>query len=382
MKKKLISITLCVAMTASLLAGCGSAANNSASTASEAQVSEAADEEGEVADAEESAEAPLAGVCWYNFADTFISNARQSLINISAADGAVRIEDADSQNDTATQTNNMNNMFSKDVDYLVLNNINTGAIDEICNQILEQGCYGIFANTDSPSDENFDKNEKLYSVSSVATQSGEIMGDAIVEHWNANLDADRNGNGKLDYIMLLGIQGHYDTTVRSQYSVQKIVDAGIETNQIGGELICEYSRAKAQETVAALLANYSDDIDCIIACNDDMALGAIEALKAGGFFGDGGKTVMVTGVDATAVGCDAVREGTLLVTALNNPISLAKSIYKVMKLTNAGEEVTTQSMGIEGVSVEGRRVWIDYVPVNKDNVDEANYDVTDTTIEY
>lgn len=382
MKKKLISITLCVAMTASLLAGCGSAANNSASTASEAQVSEAADEEGEVADAEESAEAPLAGVCWYNFADTFISNARQSLINISAADGAVRIEDADSQNDTATQTNNMNNMFSKDVDYLVLNNINTGAIDEICNQILEQGCYGIFANTDSPSDENFDKNEKLYSVSSVATQSGEIMGDAIVEHWNANPDADRNGNGKLDYIMLLGIQGHYDTTVRSQYSVQKIVDAGIETNQIGGELICEYSRAKAQETVAALLANYSDDIDCIIACNDDMALGAIEALKAGGFFGDGGKTVMVTGVDATAVGCDAVREGTLLVTALNNPISLAKSIYKVMKLTNAGEEVTTQSMGIEGVSVEGRRVWIDYVPVNKDNVDEANYDVTDTTIEY
>ncbi len=386
MKKKLVSVILSAAMITSMLAGCGNAAGTGASDAAAGTATAVAGEEApETADSTETAptgEVPVAGVCWYNFADTFISNARQSLINVAKADGAISIEDADSQNDTATQTNNMNNMFSKDVDYFVLNNINTGAIDEICDQILEQGCYGIFANTDSPSDENFAKNEKLYSVSSVATQSGDIMGEAIVDYWNANPDADRNGNGKLDYIMLLGIQGHYDTTVRSEYSVQKIEEAGIEMNQIGGELVCDYSRAKAQETVAALLANYSDEIDCVIACNDDMALGAIEALKAGGFFGDDGEKIIVTGVDATAVGCDAVREGTLLVTALNNPITLAKSVYKVMKLTNAGEDVTTETMGIDGVTVEGNRVWIDYKAITKDNVDDASYDVNDTTINY
>lgn len=42
---------------------------------------------------------------------------------------------------------------------------------------------------------------------------------------------------------------------------------------IGGEQICEWSRATAQEKVAALLANYSDDIDAVISCNNDMALG-------------------------------------------------------------------------------------------------------------
>lgn len=379
MKKKLVSVLLSATMVASMLAGCGSSAETAATDSSTAEATtQAATTEGAAA----TGETPLAGVCWYNFADTFISNARQSLINIAAADGSIIIEDADSQNDTATQTNNMNNMFSKDVNYLVLNNINTGAIDDICDQILAQGCYGIFANTDSPSDENFEKNEKLYSVSSVATQSGTIMGEAIADYWKANPDADRNGNGKLDYVMLLGIQGHYDTTVRSQYSVQAIQDAGIEMNQVGGDLVCEYARAKAQESVAALLANYSDDIDCVIACNDDMALGAIEALKAGGFFGDTGKSVMVTGVDATAVGCDAIREGTLLVSALNNPITLSKAIYKVMKLTSNSEEVTTESIGIDGVSVEGRRVWLDYKPITKDNVDEASYDVNDTQIDY
>lgn len=386
MKKRLVSVLMSVTMAASLLAGCGSGAGGSSAVANtgDTAASDASSQAEATVEAEEETAAvdiPLAGACWYNFADTFISNARQSLLNIAAADGAIAVEDADSQNDTATQTNNMNNMFSKDVDYLILNNINTGAIDDICNQILEQGSYGIFANTDSPSDENFEKNEKLYSVSSVATQSGDIMGEAIVEYWKANPDADRNGNGKLDYIMLLGIQGHYDTTVRSQYSVQKIVDSGIEVNQIGGDLVCEYSRAKAQEAVAALLANYSDDIDAIIACNDDMALGGIEALKAGGFFGEDGKKVLVAGVDATAVGCDAVREGTLLVTALNNPITLAKATYKVMKLTSEGKEVTTESMGLDGVTVEGRRVWIDYKAITKDNVDEANYDINDTVIE-
>lgn len=382
MKKKLVSVLLSAAMVTSLLSGCGSSSVTTDAVVNTETTDTAEAEETETATATDSEEKAIAGVCWYNFADTFISNARQSLINVAAADGTVEIVDADSQNDTATQTNNMNNMFSKDVNYLVLNNINTGAIDEICDQILAQGCYGIFANTDSPSDANFDKNDKLYSVSSVATQSGDIMGKAIVEYWNAHPEADRNGNGKLDYVMLLGIQGHYDTTVRSQNSVKAITDAGIEVSQIGGELVCEYSRAKAQETVAALLANYSDDIDCIIGCNDDMSLGAIEALKAGGFFGDDGKYVMVTGVDATAVGCDAVREGTLLVTALNNPITLAKSVYKVMRLTSEGKEVTTESMGINGVSVEGRRVWLDYKAITKENVDEASYDVNDTTIDY
>ena len=174
MKRKVLSVILSTAMMTALITGCGS--TQTGTTINEAQ--ELTEEF-----TKETGNQPLAGVCWYNFADTIISNARQSLINVSNTDGAVAIVDADSQNDTANQTNNMNNMFSKDVDYLVVNNINTGAIDEICNQILEQGCYGIFANTDSPSDTNFEKNEKLYSVSSVATQSGVIMGEAIAEYW-------------------------------------------------------------------------------------------------------------------------------------------------------------------------------------------------------
>ena len=46
------------------------------------------------------ADKPLAGVIWYNFADTFIQNARQSLLNVAKADGTIEITDADSNNET------------------------------------------------------------------------------------------------------------------------------------------------------------------------------------------------------------------------------------------------------------------------------------------
>ena len=380
MKKKALALLLGICMIT--MTACGNASSQTSGEASASTADEgAADDEAGAEDAQaqgEAAGSAVAGVVWYNFADTFISNARQTLINIGAADGTITITDADSTNDVSTQTSNMNNFFTQGVDYLVLNNINTGAITEICDQIQAEGCYGIFANTDTPSDEDFAKNDKLYSVSSVATQSGTIMGEALAEYWQAHPEADRNGNGKLDYVMLRGIQGHYDTTVRSQYSVQALEDAGIEVNNIGGEIVCDYSRATAQEKVAALLANYSDDIDAVIACNDDMALGAIEALKAGGFFTGDDTYLPVCGVDATVNGCQAIKDGTLLVTALNNPVMLAKSIYKVMYLTNSGQEVTTESMGLEGVSVEGHRVWLDYSPVTIDNVDQATYDINDT----
>lgn len=67
------------------------------------------------------------------------------------------------------------------------------------------------------------------------------------------------------------MQGNYDTLMRSTKSVEALTNAGVDVACIGGEQICEWSRATAQEKVAALLANYSDNIDAVISCNDDMA---------------------------------------------------------------------------------------------------------------
>lgn len=366
--KKAISLMLAGSLALSMVA-CGGSASSSAPASSEA------------ASGSTSSGAPVAGVCWYNFADTFIANARQCLENTAAADGTIQITAADSQGTIETQTSNINNFYTQGVDYLVVNNINTSAISQMCKQANDENTTLIFANTDSPSDEDFATYDNIYFVSSRAEQSGQNMGEALLEYWNEHPEADRNGNGKLDYIMLLGMQGNYDTLMRSTKSVEVLTNAGVEVNCIGGEQLCEWSRATAQEKVAALLANYSDDIDAVISCNDDMALGAIEALKAGGFFtGDADKYIPVCGVDATAVGVQAIEDGTMLVTSLNSPVALGKGLYKTMYLLSKGEELTTENLNIPGAEVDGHRVWLSYTKITKDNVADATYDVTDPSL--
>lgn len=48
-----------------------------------------------------------------------------------------------------------------------------------------------------------------------------------------------------------------------------------------------WDRVKGQEKMQAFLASHGDKIEAVLANNDDMALGAIEALKAAGYFKDG-----------------------------------------------------------------------------------------------
>ncbi|HOG61691.1 MAG TPA: hypothetical protein PKX76_10275, partial [Flexilinea sp.] len=67
----------------------------------------------------------------------------------------------------------------------------------------------------------------------------------------------------------------------------------------------------------------------------------------------------------------------LLVASLNNPVKLGKAVYKTMWLLENGKEVTTETLGMDGVEVEDHRIWINYTPITKDNIEDAKYDITD-----
>jgi methyl-galactoside transport system substrate-binding protein len=312
------------------------------------------------------------GAIWYQFSDTFIAMARTRLNDAVNQEGLYTIQDSDSKFDLPTETDNMRNMLTKKVDYLIFNTFNTNGAGNIIREVTGAGTTLLITNGNPMTDDLWKISDKVWVVSSMSEQSGQIMGQHVVKYWKSNPQADRNKNGKLDYIMLLGIPDHNDTINRATYSISEIEKAGISTNKLQ-ESICFYQRGEAMNAVQAIIAARRNDIDCIFACNDDMALGAIEALKAAGFFRDASSYIPVVGVDATAVAQEALRDGTLLGTALNNPVKLADAAYKVVKLLDAGQSVTTQSVGIPGVHVEDRFVVIDYIPIDKNNLADARY---------
>lgn len=310
----------------------------------------------------------VAGFVWYNYGDTFITAARNA-VNKAAENGNVEILSTDSQFDIAIQANNINTLFAKQVDYICINNISPNDSASMIAKAKEQDIPILFINCTSPTEEELNSYDKVFHISSAAEQSGWIQGDAVSKYWKENPElADRNGNGKLDYVMLVGMQGNYDSQMRTEKSIERVIENGIEVNSLS-QMLCNWQRGEAMNQVASILAAQGDDIDAIFSNNDDMALGAIEALKASGYFKNG-KYIPVVGVDATKVGVSALEEGTLLATSLNNPVTLGNTVYDVITLLDEGKAVTSENLGKK---MTGKHIWLDYVAITKENIADASY---------
>ena len=91
--------------------------------------------------------------------------------------------------------------------------------------------------------------------------------------------------------------------------------------KVGADLvaqeICAWQMSNAQTCVDNWLVAYPD-LEVILSCNDDMALGAIEAMKLAG-----NDRVYVVGVDANEEGCLALKDGTLKATVAQDTFSYA-----------------------------------------------------------
>jgi methyl-galactoside transport system substrate-binding protein len=129
-----------------------------------------------------------------------------------------------------------------------------------------------------------------------------------------------------------------------------------------------WDRPKAQEKMAAWLSAYAGQIEVVFANNDDMALGAIEALKAAGYF-KAGKFMPVVGVDATAPALQALKDGTLLGTVLNDAKNQGKATAMLSIVLAKGEKPTKENVGYE--IKDGKYVWVDYKPITKANMADA-----------
>jgi len=362
--KKFLALALFLALCLPV-AGCGSA--QAAATTTDSATTTAA-ETTQAKTTAPAVEEKLAGMVWYSFGDTFITAVRNTIDQVASGTN-IKIDAADSQVDIATQTNNFNTLMTKGVDYICVNNINPPGSAEMIAQAKAKNIPILFVNCTSPTEEELASYDKAYHVSSAAEQSGWIQGELAAKYWEEHPESDRNGNGKLDYIMLVGMQGNYDSQMRTEKSIEKVNELGIETNCVQ-EMLCNWQRAEAMNQVASVMAAKGNDIEFIFANNDDMALGAIEALKAAGYQTDPDKYIPVLGVDATKVGVDAIKEGTLLGTSLNNPVTLGTTVFKIIELIDQGKEVTSDSVG---QTVSGKHIWLDYVAITADNTDDASY---------
>lgn len=345
--KKALTMILLAAMTTSLLAGC------STKTAAPG------------AAAKPEAKKVSIGCTIYKFDDTFMTGVRNS-ITTAATEAKSSVEVVDSQNSSATQNDKIDLFITKKVNALEINPVDQAASDAIIKKAKNADIPVVFFNR-MPSATDLNSWEKLYYVGAKPEQSGIMQGKILAEYWKAHPEADKNKDGIMDYVMLTGEPGHPDAIARTKSSIDEIKNQGIKVNVIASDTGM-WNRVTAQDKLQSIIAAKGNKIEAVLANNDDMALGAISALKAAGYFTKG-KFMPVVGVDATAPGIAALADDTLLGTVLNDAKNQGIATFKLSQILAEGKVPTDENVGYK--LTDKKYVWIDYKPITKANMAEA-----------
>jgi len=362
MKKKLLALLLCMAMTIAMLAGCGGTsddttapATTAANSATEA-ITEAVDETtggGDLSDAD-------IAIFYYTFSDTYISSVRTALDAELDALG-VTYQDYDSNNNQTTQNEQVDTAISTGANILVVNLVTSGSVDSaqaLIDKAKTADVPIIFFNralgtTTEEEQSVLGSYEKCAFVGTDAPEAGHMQGQMIGEFLLENFDdVDLNGDGVISYAMFMGELGNTEAIYRTQYGVEDanaiLTEAGkpeleffdsSNTDQYQVDQSGQWSAAAANEYMVTNLSQFNEEngnmIELIICNNDGMAEGVITALNDKGYnLGtEDSVKIPVFGVDATDAAKQLIADGKMTGTIKQDAEGMAACI--AFLITNA-----------------------------------------------
>jgi methyl-galactoside transport system substrate-binding protein len=347
--KKLLPIVMATVMITATMAGCGSNKGTGTGTTETKKADTAK---------------VLVGSAIYKFDDTFMTGVRTAMEGQAKEKGST-IELVDSQNKQPTQNEQVDTFITKGVNALAINPVDRTAAGPLIEKAKAKKLPIVFLNRE-PEKADMANYDKVWYVGAKAEQSGTQSGEIIADYFKANPKADKNGDGKIQYVMLQGEPGHQDATLRTEFSIKAIEAAGFKTQKLAADTAM-WDKAKATDLMKAFITGQGlDKIEAVLCNNDDMALGAVEALKAEGYNkGDAAKYIPVVGVDATAPALQAMKEGSLLGTVLNDAANQGKATVNVALAAAQGKDITKDNVGYE--VTDGKYIWINYVKVTQAN---------------
>lgn len=243
----------------------------------------------------------------------------------------ITLEVLDAQDDAVTQTNQLNNALSTGSDAVIVNPVDSDAVVTGVTGLLD-GDVPVIA-----VDRGVTDVDVTSFVSSDNVQGGQLAAEALAQAIGETGDV----------IVLQGIAGSSASRERGDGFNEGI--SAFSDVTVAGTQTANFDRAEGLN-VATNLLQANPSVVGIFAENDEMALGAIEALGA-----RAGDDVFVVGFDGTEDGLAAVSDGTMVATIAQQPEELGKLAVQQAKKALDGEEVT-------------KTVPVEVVAVTKENV--------------
>jgi len=283
-------------------------------------------------------------VLLYSFDDLFMMQLKQNLQDIQNQNkDKVQFTFYDGKNNIAVQYQTLDSLIKSDVDLFILNlaDAKESVLKDFILKIKQKNVPIIILEAFPTAISEISKYyDKVAFVGPANTkQAGIEEGTILVNQWNSDKNLiDKNGDNILQYVLLEGPANNPVSNERKKYSISTINNAGIKTEELE-RVNANWSKQLAKDVINNLFLRYNGGIEAIIANNDAMAIGAIEAFQRYGYnTGDKSKYVSVVGIDGISEVKNLVDKGIMLGTVIQDSKLLAEGFYNVgINLVNKEE---------------------------------------------
>lgn len=311
------------------------------------------------------ASAEEAVVSWYTFGDVYLTSVRTAL-DAAFAEKGINVTDKDSNANQQTQTDDINTALVTGANAIVINLVESGAIgtaENLMNTVAAQGVPAVFFNRavstdDAEAQALFGSYDKSVFIGTKFEEAGMMQGTMIGEYVLANYEAmDLNGDGVISYVMFKGDEANQEAILRTKYGVEnadavltaagkpalQYYDANATTKYLV-DMNGTWSNTASFEYMSTILAQYNEAngnmVELVICNNDDMALGAINALTNVGYNTgvEGDKVIPVFGVDATDAAKELIAAGRMVGTIKQDAVGMADAVATITANLIAGKD--------------------------------------------
>ncbi|WP_373230011.1 ABC transporter substrate-binding protein [Cohnella sp.] len=312
----------------------GNNSNNNASPSSSA----AAPAQGEKASPSESAAAPAAdkkvtlGFAQVG-AESGWRSANTKSVQESAAEAGFDLKFSDAQQKQENQIKAIRSYIQQKVDVISFSPVVESGWDTVLKEAKDAGIPVIL--TDRAVDS---KDTSLYVtfIGSDFVEEGRRAGKWLVDKF-------KDEKGDVNIVELQGTTGSAPAIDRKA-GFEETIKSSANLKVIASQT-AEFTRAKGKEVMQAFL-KANKDIDVLYAHNDDMALGAIQAIEAAGL--KPGEDIIIISIDGVKDGFVAASEGKINFIVECNPL-LGPQLMQAVNDVLAGKEIPKRIVTEEGV---------------------------------
>lgn len=249
-----------------------------------------------------------------------------------------KIEIQDSQEDVVRQQDQVKAMIDKGVDALIVVPVDTSAMEPITNAALEAGIPLVYVNRNPFGDGEVP--DGVYYVGSQEIIAGQLQAEYLVE-----LMGEEGGVAIL--MGILSNEGAVKRTEGNESVLSKYPGIQILAKESGN-----WQKDQGMSITENWITAYGDKLKAILSNNDEMAIGALNALEAAGR-----NDVIVMGVDAIPDAVQLVAEGKLAATVLQDANGQGEGAVNIVHKVLQGEKPE-------------KVTWIEFKLVTKENVEE------------